>query len=235
MTFDVLCDQEKHASNTYAVGYDERAMVVVDEQGIIKRVMKESWGEDYLADLLLFLVKQDTSCATSSQETAQDLSYSKANYNGYNDKHSNFYLPDERGLWHNLSDYRGKWCVLFFPIDQSEQCLTHIGYMSRAYDWLCKQGIGVVGISTLMPEQIACIKERLKIDFPILYDYDKTVGSSYGAYHWCGDTPMTLILDEAGHDKEIIESGNPVRHIIGVLLWGMRKTMTRDVARDGLM
>jgi peroxiredoxin len=216
----LLSDKLSKVAQEYFIKHDDWAVVIIDGKGIIQRVMKKSWAEEYLVELLLFFIKKDTSVTKTALLPKSQV---KAHYNGYGDSYSNFDLPDEQKIWHRLSNCSGKWCILFFPIDNSEECIDHICSISEVYNWLHNHGVEVVCISTLEPEALARIKKRLDLKFITLSDFHGDVGSAYGAFHWCGDTRMTLILNENGKDIVIEEGGSPTRHVMSILLFFMNK------------
>ena len=60
-----------------------------------------------------------------------------------------FKLQDQKGTWHSLEDYRGKWVVLlFYPLDFTFVCPTELTTFSDRYEDFEGVGAEVIGIST---------------------------------------------------------------------------------------
>ncbi len=88
-----------------------------------------------------------------------------------------------------LSDYKGKWLVLFFyPLDFTFVCPTEIKAFSNQYDKLQKAGAEVVAVSTdsvyshkawiLTPEEKGGLGQQIK--YPLASDITKDVSRDYG-------------------------------------------------------
>lgn len=59
-----------------------------------------------------------------------------------------FTLPDEAGVTHTLSDYRGQWVVLYFyPKDDTPGCTVEACSLRDARDDLADLGAEVIGVS----------------------------------------------------------------------------------------
>lgn len=94
-----------------------------------------------------------------------------------------FSLPDQDGVIHNLSDYAGKWIILYFyPKDDTPGCTKEAcGFRDIASDYTNKN-IKVIGISK---DNIASHKkfvEKHHLTFPLLSDESKEVIKAYGAW-----------------------------------------------------
>jgi alkyl hydroperoxide reductase subunit AhpC len=88
----------------------------------------------------------------------------------------------------SLSDYAGKWLVLFFyPLDFTFVCPTEITAISDAYDEFVKLGADVLGVST---DSVYSHRAWLNtpreqngiagVRFPLASDMTKGVSRSYG-------------------------------------------------------
>lgn len=88
----------------------------------------------------------------------------------------------------SLSDYKGKWLVLFFyPLDFTFVCPTEILGLSDAYDEFVKLGADVLGVSTdSVYSHRAWIKTPRNqngiegVRFPLASDITKEVSRKYG-------------------------------------------------------
>ncbi|MFH1752220.1 MAG: alkyl hydroperoxide reductase subunit C [archaeon] len=87
----------------------------------------------------------------------------------------------------NLSDFKGKWVVLFFyPADFTFVCPTELGELADKYDELKQLGVEVLSVSTdtqfvhkAWHDSSETIK---KIRFPMLADPTGKVCRDYGTY-----------------------------------------------------
>ncbi len=83
-----------------------------------------------------------------------------------------------------LSDYRGRWVVLFFwPLDFTFICPTEIKAFSHAVDRFAELGAQVLGCSTDSKfSHLAWTEtESLgKVDFPMISDFTKDIARDYG-------------------------------------------------------
>lgn len=82
-----------------------------------------------------------------------------------------------------LSDYKGKWLVMFFyPLDFTFVCPTEIRAYSDRYEEFQKVGADVLGISTDSEHSHkAWIKGDLgKLKFPLASDRTRTAARDYG-------------------------------------------------------
>lgn len=90
----------------------------------------------------------------------------------------------------SLSDYKGKWLVLFFyPLDFTFVCPTEISGYSKKYDQFKELGADVLGVSIDSEHSHkAWINGDLgKLTFPLAADLTKSLSSDYG-----------VLIEEAG-------------------------------------
>jgi peroxiredoxin (alkyl hydroperoxide reductase subunit C) len=80
-----------------------------------------------------------------------------------------------------LSDYKGKWVVLFFyPQDFSGVCSTEIPEFNKKLNDFKALDAEVLGANTdSVYSHEAWIKELGGIDYPLISDYNKTMAESY--------------------------------------------------------
>jgi peroxiredoxin Q/BCP len=93
-----------------------------------------------------------------------------------------FTLPDQQGLAHSLSEWRGKWLVLYFyPKDDTPGCTTEA--CAFRDDWATLQSLGaqVVGVSVDSSDSHAKFAEKYHLPFPLLADPKGEVAYKYGA------------------------------------------------------
>lgn len=95
----------------------------------------------------------------------------------------NFSLPDEAGAMHSLSDYRGKWLVLYFyPADDTPGCTIEACSLRDARDDLAALGAHIVGVSKDDAAAHEKFKAKHSLNFTLLTDPDKIMINAYGAW-----------------------------------------------------
>ncbi len=99
-----------------------------------------------------------------------------------------------------LSAYRGKTHVLlaFYPADFSPVCTTEM--QSFAKDWTEFRTLGceILGISSDPVETHQAFAEKLRLEFPLLSDVDKSVSRLYGVDSLLGTRRAYFIVDLEG-------------------------------------
>src|SRR5919199_3605823 len=118
----------------------------------------------------------------------------------------------------SLSDYRGKWVVLYFyPKDFTSGCTLEARRFQQDLPKYMERNVQILGISADDVESHAefCDSEGLK--FPLLADIDGKVSKAYGS--WIGFVSMrhSFIIDPEGVLREIFLDVRPVIHSTEVL------------------
>lgn len=120
-----------------------------------------------------------------------------------------FSLLDQNGTRHRLSDYTGRWLVLYFyPKDDTPGCTTEACNFRDSREAIRQLGNAeVIGISmdTVADHKRFATKHRL--NFPLLSDPDHMVISAYGAWkpkklfgrEFFGITRSTFIINPEGY------------------------------------
>ena len=134
-----------------------------------------------------------------------------------------FNLPDQEGKPHRLSDYAGKWLVLYFyPKDDTPGCTQEACAFRDDLHKLTALGAQVVGISVDDSESHAEFAKKYHLPFPLLADKTAEVAAKYGALTNLGLIKFakryTFLIDPQGkvakvymkvetskHSTEIIE------------------------------
>lgn len=92
-----------------------------------------------------------------------------------------FKLQDQKGAWHTLKQYHGKWLVLYFyPKDFTPGCTTEVCQFRDDVMKLHKDGAEVLGVSLDDVESHAKFAEKYHVPFPLLSDADKSTAKEYG-------------------------------------------------------
>lgn len=94
-----------------------------------------------------------------------------------------FTLPDSSGASHSLTDFSGKWVIVYFyPKDDTPGCTVEACSIRDARDELTALGAEVIGISRDEPSSHEKFKEKYSLNFLLLTDNDATVMNKYGAW-----------------------------------------------------
>ena len=92
-----------------------------------------------------------------------------------------FKLQDQKGDWHTLSQYHGKWLVLYFyPKDDTPGCTTEVCTFRDDVAKLHKAGADVVGVSLDDIKSHAAFAEKYHVPFPLLADNTQSTAKAYG-------------------------------------------------------
>lgn len=117
-----------------------------------------------------------------------------------------FCLPDAEGKTGCLSDFAGKWVVLYFyPRDNTPGCTLEARGFSDGVDEFAGLGAVIIGVSADTIDSHKKFAEKQNLRFRILSDPDHTVLRSYGVWK---DMPLlssvagiersTFLIDPAG-------------------------------------
>ena len=118
-----------------------------------------------------------------------------------------FHLTDQDGNKHRLSQYKGKWVVLYFyPKDNTPGCTTQACGFRDAEKELAKRDAVVLGISPDPEASKAKFAAKLGLNFPILADEGATICTKYGVWqeksmygkHYMGVVRTTYLIHPAG-------------------------------------
>ncbi|QBB70009.1 peroxiredoxin [Pseudolysobacter antarcticus] len=92
-----------------------------------------------------------------------------------------FKLQDQHGKTQELSQYKGKWLVLYFyPKDDTPGCTTEACTFRDDVIKLHKAGAEVLGVSLDDVKSHAAFAEKYHLPFPILSDNTQEAAKAYG-------------------------------------------------------
>jgi len=116
------------------------------------------------------------------------------------EKVPDFTLPDQDGKERKLSEFKGKNIILaFYPFDFSPICTVEFGCFEQDLSKLNNLSAQVLGISV---DSKYCHKEfakQLKLNFPLLSDFNKEVCKLYGTLRQEGFSERAyFIIDKSG-------------------------------------
>lgn len=118
-----------------------------------------------------------------------------------------FTLSDQEGKKHKLSDYKGKWVVLYwYPKDSTPGCTKQACGFRDQSAALAEKNAVVLGASILDVKSKAKFAEKQGLNFPILADEDSAVATKYGVWieksmygkKYMGINRETFVIDPNG-------------------------------------
>lgn len=133
-----------------------------------------------------------------------------------------FTLLDQDGVERSLTDYAGKWLVVYFyPKDDTPGCTTEACAFRDERDAIAELGDAVViGISKDSVKSHKKFAEKHHITFTLLSDPDHTTIEAFGAWgprkfmgrEYLGTHRNTYIVNPSGDIVKIYEGVNPKHH-----------------------
>lgn len=129
-----------------------------------------------------------------------------------------FKLSDENGTVHRLSDYKGKWVVLYFyPKDDTPGCTVEACSLRDARDDLARLGAEVIGISRDEATSHEKFKAKHTLNFTLLTDGEAKVIEAYGAwgknmFGKDGILRKTFIINPDGQVVKVYGKVTPLGH-----------------------
>ena len=137
-----------------------------------------------------------------------------------------FTLPDQDGRQVSLSQFKGKWVVLYFyPKDNTPGCTTEACEFRDNLFAFRDANAAILGISV---DDVASHKDFAKehsLPFPLLADSAKNVARSYGVLH-----RMLGVLEIARRETFLIDpAGRIAKHYEDVTAKGHSQTVLADL------
>jgi len=139
----------------------------------------------------------------------------------------NFTLPDQTGTMRSLSDYAGRWVVLYFyPKDGTPGCTTEACNFRDERDAIAKFGNAeVIGISKDSVKSHAKFAEKQSLNFTLLSDEDHKVIEAYGSWgpkkfmgrELLGVHRDTYIINPEGNIVKVYKGVNPKKHAAEII------------------
>jgi peroxiredoxin Q/BCP len=132
-----------------------------------------------------------------------------------------FELYDQSGKLRKLSDYSGKWILLYFyPKDDTPGCTTEACSLRDSFKQLEELGIQVLGVSKDSVKSHEKFANKYNLNFPILSDESTEVIKSYGAWgkkkfmgrEFEGTLRMSFLINESNEIVKVYENVNPSVH-----------------------
>ena len=142
-------------------------------------------------------------------------------------KAPDFKLPDQDGKMHKLSDYKGKWVLLYFyPKDNTPGCTVEACSMRDNMSNFEEMKTVVLGVSVDSVQSHDKFSKKYKLPFPILSDSGKKVVQLYGVWQkkklygreYMGTIRTSFLIDPKGKISKVYGSVQPKDHTNKVLL-----------------
>lgn len=135
---------------------------------------------------------------------------------------SNFTLVDQHNKQHTLSDYQGKWVVLYFyPKDDTPGCTTEACSFRDAINHIIAKRAVVFGISLDDVESHQQFSKKNKLPFSILSDPAGKVAKQYDSLgdYWVVKFAKrnSFVINPTGNIVKIYKGVDPQTHVQEVL------------------
>ena len=129
-------------------------------------------------------------------------------------------LPSQDGSTVSLSDFRGKWVVLYFyPKDNTPGCTIEAHNFQRDLAKYEQENAVIVGVSVDSPDSHKDFCAKQGLTFKLLADTDKKVVQDYGSLR--PNAPVaarnTFLIDPQGKIAKVWVGVNPASHSEEVL------------------
>jgi len=137
-----------------------------------------------------------------------------------------FTLNDQEGVSHTLSDYQGKWVLLYFyPKDDTPGCTIEACTIRDQFKDFSSIGAVVLGVSTDSVESHKKFADAYELPFTLLADEHKEVVGQYGVFgekkfmgrSYRGTARTSFLIAPEGTIAKVYESVKPAIHAKEVL------------------
>jgi peroxiredoxin Q/BCP len=143
-----------------------------------------------------------------------------------NTKAPDFNLPDQDRKLHKLSDYKGRWVLLYFyPKDDTPGCTKEACGIRDEFKNFKNLNIVVLGVSADSPESHKKFIQKYKLPFTLLSDESKKVLKKYGVWgkkkfmgkEYEGILRTSFLINPEGRVVKVYEEVRPEIHANEVL------------------
>lgn len=137
-----------------------------------------------------------------------------------------FELADQDGTVHKLSQYEGKWVLLYFyPKDDTPGCTTEACTLRDNLPKFTDVEAVVLGVSTDSVTSHRKFADKYELPFTLLADEEKKTVNDYGVWglkkfmgrEYMGTQRTSILIDPAGVVAKIYENVKPAEHAAQVL------------------
>lgn len=142
-------------------------------------------------------------------------------------KAPHFSLPDQNGKLHTLSDFRGKWVIVYFyPKDDTPGCTKEACNFRDQLKEFQDRGIVILGISKDPVTSHKKFADKYHLNFVLLSDESKKTIKAYRAWgvkkflgkSFEGILRKTYIINPEGDVIKTYEKVNPSTHASEILM-----------------
>lgn len=136
------------------------------------------------------------------------------------DRAPNFSLRGNDGKTHRLSDFKGKYVVLYFyPKDETQGCTTEACDFRDNISSITQEGAKVIGVSVQDVASHKDFEKKYGLNFLLLADPQKKVVKEYGVYNdkWEMANRVTFIIGPKGEIVKIFPKVDPKTSATDVL------------------
>ncbi|MFA6410687.1 MAG: peroxiredoxin [Candidatus Buchananbacteria bacterium] len=135
-------------------------------------------------------------------------------------KAPDFELLDQDGQAHRLSDFIGKWVLLYFyPKDDTPGCTKEACAFRDNIPDFSLLGIQVIGISADTVESHKSFQEKHGLNFMLLADPEKKVISLYEAKGLVGAKRVSYLINHSGLIEKVYPKVDTQMHAKEVLAY----------------
>ncbi|MAF84021.1 MAG: peroxiredoxin [Gammaproteobacteria bacterium] len=133
-----------------------------------------------------------------------------------------FRLQDQKGNWHSLEQYSGKWIVLYFyPKDDTPGCTKEACAFRDNIFAFEDIGAIILGVSLDDVASHQAFAEKYSLPFSLLSDAEKTASTNYGVLNKIGTFTFakreSFIIDPAGNIARHYDKVDAESHSVEVL------------------
>lgn len=134
-------------------------------------------------------------------------------------KAPDFKLPDQDGQTHSLSEFKGRWVLMYFyPKDDTPGCIKEACTIRDSFPSFEKLKAVVLGISTDSIKSHRKFADKYKLPFTLLADEEKKVIKLYGVWaKKIGTLRTSFLIDPKGKVIKIYKNVKPEIHAEKVL------------------
>ena len=141
-------------------------------------------------------------------------------------KAPDFTLPDQDGKNHSLSDYNGKWLVVYFyPKDDTPGCTKEACSFRDGRQALLDKGIEVVGVSKDSVASHKKFVDKYNLNFTLLADPSLETIKAYKSFglkkfmgrEFEGTLRNTYLVNPDGEIVKTYEKVSPADHALEIL------------------
>lgn len=133
-----------------------------------------------------------------------------------------FELTSDEGKATKLSDYEGRWVVLYFyPKDFTSGCTMQAKNFQKDLEKYAERNAEIVGVSVDTPDSHKSFCEKEGLKFRLLSDPDASVSTAYNSVMEYQGSKLsarnTFIIDPQGKLARVFPSVKPAGHSAEVL------------------